>query len=89
MKVPEPSPDILDAAAMLARMSLLITPDTAMLHLADAFGIPLVAMYISREKSVLWRPLRAAYRGIIAEGGVMESIQPQAVAAAAVSLLGS
>ncbi len=89
VKVPEPSPDILDAAAMLARMSLLITPDTAMLHLADAFGIPLVAMYISREKSVLWRPLRAAYRGIIAEGGVMESIQPQAVAAAAVSLLGS
>jgi ADP-heptose:LPS heptosyltransferase len=88
VRVVEPSPDILQAAAALARMDLLITPDTAMLHLADALGIPLVAMYISREKSVLWKPGRAVFRGVTAEGGGMESIEPQAVAAAAVSLLG-
>ncbi len=87
VRVAAPSPDILEAAAVLARMGLLITPDTAMLHIADALGIPTVAMYISPEKAVLWRPSRAAYRGIIAEGGVMEAVEPREVVAAAGSLL--
>ncbi|MCK7510198.1 MAG: hypothetical protein MZV70_43270 [Desulfobacterales bacterium] len=79
MRVPAPSPDILDVAAVMKRMSVLVTPDTAMVHIADALGVPVVAMYISHEKLVLWKPCRSVFRGLVSNDGTMDSIRPAEV----------
>jgi len=55
-------------------MDVLLTPDTAMVHMADALGVPVVAMYISREKQTLWKPCRVACRAVVSPDGTMESV---------------
>jgi len=80
LPVPQTS-DILQVAAFLSRMDLLVTPDTAMVHIADALGVSLVPMYISHEKSVLWKPVRALTRCLVSESGRLDSIPPSEVAA--------
>lgn len=74
-----PEPDILAVSAMLSRMAVLVTPDTGFVHIADALGVPLVPMYISHEKSVLWKPCRSRFRGLVAREGKLDSIHPSQV----------
>jgi len=69
-----PSSDILEVCAGLARMNVLVTPDTAMVHMADALGVPVVAMYISREKLTLWKPCRVAFCAVVSPDGTMDSV---------------
>jgi len=69
-----PSADILEVCAALSGMDVLLTPDTAMVHMADALGVPVVAMYISREKQTLWKPCRVACRAVVSPDGTMESV---------------
>ncbi|MFO7627852.1 MAG: glycosyltransferase family 9 protein [Candidatus Fermentibacteraceae bacterium] len=70
----KPSSDILEVCAGLSRMDVLVTPDTAMVHMADALGVPVVAMYISREKLTLWKPCRVAFEAVVSRDGTMDSI---------------
>lgn len=70
----EPSSDILEVCARLSRMDALVTPDTAMVHMADALGVPVVAMYISVEKLTLWRPCSVPFRAVVSADGRMDSI---------------
>jgi ADP-heptose:LPS heptosyltransferase len=56
-------PDILHAAALLEEMRLLVTPDTAMVHIAAAHGVPVVGLYPVREAHMpLWYPWEVAHR---------------------------
>lgn len=68
------SPDILEVCSGLSRMSVLVTPDTAMVHMADALGVPVVAIYISHEKLTLWKPCRVAFRAVVSRDGTMDSV---------------
>lgn len=70
----KPAQDILEVCAGLARMDVLVTPDTAMVHMADALGVPVVAMYISREKLMLWKPCRVAFGAVVSPDGTMDSV---------------
>ncbi|MDH4156440.1 MAG: glycosyltransferase family 9 protein [candidate division Zixibacteria bacterium] len=48
---------IVDVAAIIRKLDLLITPDTALVHVARAFEVPVVSMYPGVKKNtVLWRP---------------------------------
>lgn len=88
VKAVKQSHDILEVCAGLSRMDVLVTPDTAMVHIADALGVPVVAMYISREKVTLWKPCRVAFRAVVSSDGMMDSIGAGDVVDALAGLLG-
>ncbi len=68
------TPDILEVCAELSHMRVLVTPDTSMVHMADALGVPVVVMYISREKLTLWKPCRVVFRAVVSRDGTMDSV---------------
>jgi len=58
---------LLEVAAMIGRMKILITPDTSLVHLARSFRIPVVGLYTRYEKNLrMWRPYNQ-------EGGIVIS----------------
>ena len=58
VQVVKPTNDVMDAAAIIASLDLLITPDTSLVHIACAFNTPLVAVYPDSPKAFIqWKPL--------------------------------
>lgn len=57
----EPSSTIIPVVEAISRASLVITPDTALTHIAAAFSKPLIAVY-ANEPTLFkqWRPLNSA-----------------------------
>lgn len=54
----EGTKSIYDTIAILKRVQLLISPDTAVVHIAGHFNIPTIAFYSDDEVNfTLWRPL--------------------------------
>ncbi len=64
------SPRLPELAAVLARAALVVTPDTANVHLAAAAGRPTVALYtpLSGTKMVHWAPPGPAHRAVAVDG---------------------
>lgn len=56
--------DVLDACAIIKRLSLLLTPDTALVHVASTYNIPIVAVYADEKDLITqWSPrMDAPYR---------------------------
>ncbi|HYM20281.1 MAG TPA: glycosyltransferase family 9 protein [Candidatus Kapabacteria bacterium] len=53
-------------AEQITSCELLITPDTSAVHLASAFGIPLVAMYLPQPPTLhYWTPTGVPYEMIV------------------------
>jgi len=51
--------DLIDVSALIARLRLLISPDTSLLHIARSFQIPVVGLYSRASKNFhRWRPYR-------------------------------
>jgi ADP-heptose:LPS heptosyltransferase len=49
-------------AAILPQLSLLVTPDTAIVHLASAFKVPVVGLYVQvRPEVCIWYPYQSRY----------------------------
>lgn len=49
--------NIIQVSAILKHLSLLITPDTSLVHIARSFGVPVVGMYPRFMRNyMLWRP---------------------------------
>jgi ADP-heptose:LPS heptosyltransferase len=58
VQVVKPTSDVMDAAAIIASLDLLITPDTSLVHIACAFNTPLVAVYPDSPNAFIqWKPL--------------------------------
>jgi ADP-heptose:LPS heptosyltransferase len=65
-KITEPFPEVLlspetntfdQFAALVQKLWILITPDTSAVHLAAAFSIPSVVMYVQSNKELrIWEP---------------------------------
>jgi ADP-heptose:LPS heptosyltransferase len=52
-----PGLTLLEVAAILSRMSMLITPDTSLVHIARSFRVPVVGLYTRFQKNfAMWRP---------------------------------
>ena len=83
------SPTILHAAALLDGMAMLVTPDTAMVHIAAAHGVPVVGLYPIREGHMpTWQPWRIEHELLRSpEHGKVSDIRPTDVADAADILL--
>jgi len=52
-----PGLNLLEVAAIISRMKMLITPDTSLVHIARSFKVPVVGLYTRFQKNfTLWRP---------------------------------
>lgn len=84
-----PTTDSFDRfAGLVSMVSLLITPDTSAVHLAAAFGIPAVVLYVQSDKNLrVWDPYRSRSEILIADIDDLRVILPEAVAEAVGRLL--
>jgi heptosyltransferase III len=70
-------------AALVAGMDSVLTPDTSVVHLASAFGIPAVVLFEDQNKALVWAPWGIEHRDLIAKWGQeLRDIPPRAVLAA-------
>jgi heptosyltransferase-3 len=59
--------DIVDVAAIVRHLDLLISPDTSLVHIARSFMIPVVSLYTgARKNMLLWRPYGQKTGSVIA-----------------------
>ncbi len=64
-------------AAIVKHSAFLITPDTSAVHLASAFRIPAVALYVQPDKNVrIWEPYGADSESLISRGSTLDVIDP-------------
>ncbi len=55
-------------AALIRHLTILITPDTSAVHLASAFHIPAVVLYVQSDKSLrIWEPYGIDYEALITD----------------------
>jgi ADP-heptose:LPS heptosyltransferase len=67
-------------AAVIQRSSFLITPDTSAVHLAAAFGIPSVVLYVQSDKSLrIWDPYQTPTVSLVADVDDLKVISPEDV----------
>ena len=53
------TPTVLHSAALIKDLSLFVTPDTGLLHIAASFGVPVAGLYKSNEEHLpTWYPWR-------------------------------
>lgn len=55
-------------AAMISKIDLLFTPDTAIVHLASAFQIPVFGIYVKyKTNDMIWKPYKSDFDCVITE----------------------
>ena len=82
--IPPPTHSFDEFAALVSRLGLLITPDTSAVHLAAAFGIPSVVMYVQSDKDLrIWDPYKSPSEVLIADVDNLRVISPSDVFQAA------
>ncbi|MCX6829991.1 MAG: glycosyltransferase family 9 protein [candidate division Zixibacteria bacterium] len=72
---------LLDAVAVLGRVTAFISPDTSLVHIAGLMKIPLVGLYSGHMRNFhFWRPYRRKYGAVIA-GNIdhLHDIEPEQV----------
>ena len=75
-------------AAMVSRMSFLITPDTSAVHLASAFNIPSVVMYVQSNKALrIWEPFLSPHKTLISDVDDLKTISAESACTAVQELL--
>jgi ADP-heptose:LPS heptosyltransferase len=75
-------------AALIKRLSVLVTPDTSAVHLASAFDIPAAVLYVQSDKSLrIWEPYGIDYEALITDVDDLSTIPIAEVTRALNSLL--
>jgi ADP-heptose:LPS heptosyltransferase len=79
-----------DLVALVRRAVLVLSPSTALVHLASATGRPVVALYAPQHRNdlLLWLPVGVPNRTVVSElGGVMDDIPPKRISDAVDDLM--
>ncbi len=67
-------------AAMIAKLGLLITPDTAAVHIASANNIPVFGIYVKyNTKDMIWSAYNTQFDCVITEEPTLENISYEEV----------
>ncbi len=74
--------DLIGLINELPLFDILISPDTGIVHFADALRISIVAFYKNYDKITKWHPLKSRFVGIIPENGNFNKINIQEIAKA-------
>ncbi|MGB2867164.1 MAG: glycosyltransferase family 9 protein [Bacteroidota bacterium] len=62
-------------AALIRRLAMLLTPDTSAVHLASAFNVPVVVLYVQSDKSLrIWEPYGTEYEILVTEKDDLSTI---------------
>ncbi|MBI3788323.1 MAG: glycosyltransferase family 9 protein [Ignavibacteriales bacterium] len=70
-------------AAIVEKVSLLVTPDTSVVHLAAAFQIPSVVLYVQSNKELrIWEPYGSDAETLVADVNDLKVISLESVFAA-------
>ncbi len=80
---------IIFATALLRRLSLLVSPDTSMIHIARAAQIPVIGLYNDAPKNVaMWHPYLQRDNALISNSpSSIDSIRPEEVCKAVARVL--
>jgi len=63
-------------AAMVEHLDFLLTPDTSIVHLASAFRIPCVVLYVQSNPSLrIWDPYHTPHQAVITASNDLASIR--------------
>ncbi|HEX5575890.1 MAG TPA: glycosyltransferase family 9 protein [Gemmatimonadales bacterium] len=81
-----PQSSFQEFAAILHEFDLLLTPDTAAVHVAAAWKIPTVALYLSDPGIAPWLPYHTPHRAVADPNGIA-AIPPDRVIAALEELI--
>jgi ADP-heptose:LPS heptosyltransferase len=76
-----------DFAAIISRLHILITPDSAAVHLADIWRVPMLILTHLPQGETAWYPTFAPFQALHAHNGTVASITLQEVIAASEALL--
>ncbi len=67
-------------AAMISKLNFLITPDTSVVHIASAFKIPLLELYVQyKTEEIPWYPYKSDYEIIITKEPTLRNIDSNLV----------
>lgn len=82
--LPPDTPSFDHVAALVSRLSFLVTPDTSIVQIAAAFGIPALVLHlkISSLHGHLWEPYKSDSENLIASVDNLETIPASEVVAA-------
>ena len=83
------SAQLIGLVALLRRARVVITPDTANVHLASAVGRPVLGLFTQGPTPVLWAPFGVPFRLVISGSRAVADIAPGAIARAFADLLQS
>jgi ADP-heptose:LPS heptosyltransferase len=76
-------------AALIKHISLLISPDTSAIHLASAFHIPSVVLYVQSDKALrIWEPYGSDYEVVVTDVDDLSTIPVPDVEQAFIKLAG-
>ena len=76
-------------AALVEQLRILITPDTSAVHLAAAFSIPAVVLYVQSDKSLrIWEPYGSVSETLVTDVDDLKTISADEVIRAVSKLLG-
>ncbi len=77
-------------AALVERLWMLVTPDTSAVHLAAAFSIPSVVLYVQSDKELrIWEPYGSLSEVVVTEVDNLQSITLESVTRAITNLVPS
>jgi ADP-heptose:LPS heptosyltransferase len=83
-----PSTRVHDLVSLVRRAAVVVTPDTANVHVASACGRPVVGLYSARTTDpAAWAPVGVPYRALLAPPGAPVSAIPSGDVADAVAAL--
>ena len=76
-------------AALVSCASLVVTPDTSVVHLAAAFSIPSVVLYVHSNKQLLpWYPYKVQSTPLVVHEGSVSQIDEHELTNAVIKALG-
>jgi len=80
IKLIHPLYSILEAGPIIQNSNLLISPDTAMIHIADAVGTPMVGLFSGDDRNVRrYRPYWVKYKILQSSTLSIQGIEPNEV----------
>ena len=69
------SEDFDEFAAVISNLNLLFTPDTAAVHLAAAFHIPVFGIYVQDTDDMIWSPYGVEFECIITRDSNLKNVE--------------
>lgn len=83
-----PTRNLFEVSCIVRRLSLLVTPDTSLVHIASGTKTPVVGLYREAPQDISrFGPYAIPYELVVSTTGEVSGIEPEAVAAALTRLL--